>query len=479
MIQRLKRSVTGFFVYKLINAVLSAVEKDSLNLPYIAERLGVKGRFNKLIVGYARKQLDAKNPSVIMLKNFATSEPGKKLLKRILSEVNPTCKKKFISNLLVNSMILGNSQREGREKKGLPAPFLLVISPTMRCNLHCEGCYAGSYTKEEDLPIEVINRVINEAKKLGVFFITISGGEPFVRKDLLKIFAKHNDVMFQIYTNGTLIDKKLAKKLAKLGNAVPAISVEGFKKETDKRRGKGVFDKVMLAMDNLRKERVYFGFSATSTRQNIEKFDDRFIDFYIKKGCFFGWFFQYIPIGRNPDVGLAPTPEQRNKFRENVHEIRKRKPIFVADFWNDGLYSNGCMAGGKKYLHINSKGDVEPCVFVHFAVDNIKDKSLKEVLNSNFFRDIRKMQPFDENLLTPCMIIDHPAILREVCEKNNAYPTHEGAESIIKSKKITKYLDLYSKKMGKLASNAWKEKYCHFVEKRKKMFEGAKYSIKW
>lgn len=479
MIQRLRRSVTGFFVHRLINAILSAVEKDSLNLPYIAKRIGIKGRFNKLIVAYARKRLDAKNPSVIMLKNFATSEPGKKLLKRVLTEANPNCKNKFISNLLVNSMILGNSQREGREKRGLPAPFLLVISPTMRCNLRCKGCYAGSYTKEEDLDIKVIDRIISEAKKLGIFFITVSGGEPFIRKDLLKIFAKHNDVIFQIYTNGTLIDKKIAKKLAELGNAMPAISVEGFKKETDRRRGKGVFEKVMLAMDNLRKEKVYFGFSATSTKQNIEKFDDRFIDFYIKKGCIFGWFFQYIPIGRKPDVGSAPTPEQRNKFREKVHSIRKRKPIFVADFWNDGLYSNGCMAGGKKYLHINSKGDVEPCVFVHFAVDNIKNKSLKEVLNSNFFRDIRKMQPFDENLLTPCMIIDHPEILREICEKNNAYPTHEGAESLIKGKKLTKYLDLYSKEMGKLASNAWKEKYCRFVEKRVKMLEGAKYSIKW
>jgi len=474
MIQRLRRSITGFFVHKLINAVLSAVEKDSLSLSYITKKIGIRSKFNELIVKYAKKQLDEKNPSVILLKNFATSEPGKKLLKRILTEANPNCKNKFISNLLVNSMILGNFQRQRREKKGLPAPFLLVISPTMRCNLHCEGCYAGSYSKEEDLDIKVIDRVISEAKKLGVFFITISGGEPFIRKDLLKIFAKHNDVMFQIYTNGTLIDKKLAKKLAKLGNAVPAISVEGFKKETEERRGKGVFDKVILAMDNLKKERAYFGFSATSTRQNIEKFDDRFIDFYIKKGCFFGWFFQYIPIGRNPDVKLAPTPEQRNKFREKVHKIREKKPIFVADFWNDGLYSNGCMAGGKKYLHINNRGDVEPCVFVHFAVDNIKNKSLKEVLNSNFFKDIRKMQPFDENLLAPCMIIDHPKILREICEKNNAYPTHKGAESVVKDKEIIRYLDLYSKKMGKLTARPWEERYRCFVEDRKKMLEGAK-----
>jgi len=474
MIQRLRRSITGFFVHKLINAVLSAVERDSLSLSYITKKIGIRSKFNELIVKYAKKQLDEKNPSVILLKNFATSEPGKKLLKRILTEANPNCKNKFISNLLVNSMILGNFQRQRREKKGLPAPFLLVISPTMRCNLHCEGCYAGSYTKEEDLDIKVIDKVISEAKKLGVFFITISGGEPFIRKDLLEIFAKHNDVMFQIYTNGTLIDKKLAKKLAKLGNAVPAISVEGFKKETEERRGKGVFDKVILAMDNLKKERAYFGFSATSTRQNIEKFDDRFIDFYIKKGCFFGWFFQYIPIGRNPDVGLAPTPEQRNKFREKVHKIREKKPIFVADFWNDGLYSNGCMAGGKKYLHINNRGDVEPCVFVHFAVDNIKNKSLKEVLNSNFFKDIRERQPFDENLLAPCMIIDHPEILREICEKNNAYPTHKGAESIVKDKEITKYLDLYSKKMGKLTARPWEERYRCFVEDRKKMLEGTK-----
>lgn len=332
----------------------------------------------------------------------------------------------------------------------------------MRCNLNCKGCYAGSYSKEDGLEIEVIDRILKEAKEMGIYFITISGGEPFIRKDMLDIYEKHSDMYFQVYTNGILIDKKMAKKLAELGNVAPAISVEGFEKETDERRGKGVYKKVTKAMRNLKKAGVLFGFSATPTRYNSELLSsEKFIDFYIKKGCYFGWYFQYIPIGKNPDVSLMATPEQRHNLYNRVREIRKTKSIFIGDFWNDGPYSEGCIAGGKKYLHINCKGDVEPCVFVHFATDNIKNKSLREALNSPLLKAMRKRQPYSENLLMPCIIIDNPHLLREIVKETNARPTHDGAETLVEDKKITEYLDNYSKRMHNLTDKVWSERYAN------------------
>jgi len=128
----------------------------------------------------------------------------------------------------------------------------------------------------------------------------------------------------------------------------------------------------------------------------------------------------------------------------------------VADFWNDGPLVGGCIAGGRRYMHINCKGDVEPCVFVHFAVDNIKEKSLMEVVKSPFFAAIRERQKVNnKNPLLPCMIIDHPESLREVVAEHGAHPTHEGAETLITE--MADYLDQYSLEYGKLADEAWKD----------------------
>jgi len=394
---------------------------------------------------------------------FKQGHPSVKLAKNLSKNLSKNCREKLINNLIINWGLLSYNKRVEFEKKnGFSPPTLFVISPTMRCFLHCKGCYAGEYTQKDDLPIEVVDRLLTEAKeKMGIYFITISGGEPFIRKDMLEMYKKHNDMYFLVYTNGHLIDKELAKKLAELGNVAPGISVEGFEKETDERRGKGAYKKVLQAMDNLKEEGVMFGFSATPTRYNSDILaSDKFVDFYIKKGCSFGWYFQYIPIGKKPDVSLMSTPEQRDKLRKFVHEhVRDTKPIFIGDFWNDGPYVGGCMAGGRSYLHINCKGDVEPCVFVHFAVDNIKDKTVTEALKSDYFREIRKDLKTLHNWLAPCTIIDNPWILRETVEKAHAYPTHPGAETIVKDKKIREHINKYSKRVHELTDRVFEEKY--------------------
>ncbi|GAH67635.1 unnamed protein product, partial [marine sediment metagenome] len=174
----------------------------------------------------------------------------------------------------------------------------------------------------------------------------------------------------------------------------------GFEKETDRRRGKGAWARIMKSMDVLNDNGVLFGFSVTATRDNNELVvSDEFVDLLIEKGAFVGWYFNYIPIGKEPDMELMPTPEQRDYRRKRILEIRKSKKLIAADFWNDGPLVNGCMAGGKNYLHINANGDVEPCVFVHFAADNIKGKSLTDILTSDFFMAFRKRQPYTENHL--------------------------------------------------------------------------------
>ena len=380
-------------------------------------------------------------------------------LKLSSEKVSPQVREKIVMNLINNAMIQGQPKRiDFAQKYGISPPNLLVISPTMKCNLRCYGCYAWQYSKKNDLPYDVCNRVIDEANDIGLYFFVITGGEPFCWDKIYDFLERHNDSFFQIYTNGQMIDNKAAERLAELGNAVPCISVEGFEKETDERRGKGVWKKIMSAMDALRENGVLFGFSVTATRGNNELVvSDEFIDLFINKGAFIGWYFNYVPIGKEPNMELMPTPEQRDYRRSRIVEIRKIKKIIVADFWNDGPLVNGCMAGGKNYLHVNVNGDVEPCVFVHFAADNIKEKSLIDILTSDFFMAFRKRQPYTENHLRPCSIIDNPYILRDIVAETGAYPTHEGAETIISC--LAGPLDKYASDYKKIADKVWEEEY--------------------
>jgi MoaA/NifB/PqqE/SkfB family radical SAM enzyme len=383
--------------------------------------------------------------------------PTTRLIKRGLRELNPQVKKGLVNNLVLNNSYGPKAAVRERLKheEHFRPPYIMLISPSMRCNLHCVGCYASEYTKKDDLPYDVIERVVNEANAMGMYAITILGGEPFIRKDMWDLYEKHPDTEFIIFTNGTLLDEPTVDRIARLGNIAPMISIEGFKDDTDARRGAGTYDGIMHAMDLLHKAGVLFGFSSMVTRFNVETLcGDEFTDLMIQKGAYLGWHFLYMPIGRDPDPDLMPTPEQREFMRTHgASRIRATKPLFMLDFWNDAPFVGGCIAGGKEYLHINSRGDVEPCIFTHFATDNIKDKSLREVCESPFFKAIQARQPFNPNLLLPCQLIDNPQTFREIYAQYHPYPTHAGAESMINE--LAPTLDHYSSCMQKIMAPAW------------------------
>lgn len=391
---------------------------------------------------------------------WKNNHPSLKVAMRVLKETSPNHKKQIIKCFVTNQLLVGSSKRKlfSEKEGGFYPPGLFVISPTMKCNLNCFGCYAGMYKKDEDLSFETLDRIMNEAKDMGVYFVVVSGGEPFFRKDLLKLFEKHNDMAFHVYTHGGLLDEELVGKLAKLGNVLPAISVEGFKEETDKRRGQGHYEKVIKAMSLLKKAGILFGYSATMTKNNAGVLtSDEFVDHYMKQGCTVGWYFLYTPVGKEPNWNIVPTPEQRDMLRERVAYFRETKEMVFGDFWNDGPVVGGCIAGGRKYFHINSKGDVEPCVFCHFALHNINKTSLREAVTSPLFKKIQEYQKNNKNLLRPCMIIDKPNVYRDVCSMPGVYFTHDGAENVVT--KFSKEIDEYAASYGALADKAWNEKY--------------------
>jgi len=381
-----------------------------------------------------------------------------RIFRRVMTQLSPHCLRTVGRNLFINGLLRSSKLRaEFEQREGFGPPFTILISPTMQCNLQCAGCYSGRYVRESGLSLELMHRILGEARSFGSRFIVFSGGEPLTRRDdLFKLIDEYNDMYFMFYTNGTLINDAVADQLAQLGNAGAIMSLEGFEAATDARRGKGVYQKVMAAMDRLRERGVPFGTSLTVTSRNVEELtSSEYFAHLTAKGVMVAWFFLFMPVGKDPDVSLMPSPEQREYLRQRGMALRMEFPIFIADFWNDAPYVGGCIAGGRNYIHINANGDVEPCVFTHFAVDNIQGKGLLEVLNSDFFRTIRSKQPYTENLLTPCMIIDNPDVFRNVVRTCCAYPTHEGAEDVVV--KIKDELDEYGRRERALGDEIWEK----------------------
>jgi hypothetical protein len=179
----------------------------------------------------------------------------------------------------------------------------------------------------------------------------------------------------------------------------------------------------------------------------------------MERGALFGWYFLFLPVGKDPVLDLAPSPDQRVEMGRRVARLRSDLPIFLGDFWNDGPAVGGCMAGGKTYLHILSNGNVEPCVFCHFSSDNIRGKTLLEVSNSPFFKAIRREFPYNEtgNLLRPCMIIDNPRVLRTLVEQYVIPAGHSHADAVIRDPRFIAWTDWYSARMAELTEPAWEQ----------------------
>ena len=454
ILEDMKRKIKGYGQKELIRRILKLVPNASNRNLLAMLRLAQK------LAG----DPDNKRKIGNLIEIFESGHPGIEFGKKLLSRPNKNCVDKLVENFFINNTLVGSGKREHIElSEGVRPPFFLVLSPTMRCNLSCVGCSTREYSTENDLPFEIIDRIISEAKDLGIFFITTQGGEMFLRHDMFEIYEKHDDVYFQVYSNGILIDTEIARRLAELGNVEVNLSVEGFEKETESRRGKGVWKKIMEAMDNLREEGCIFGFSATMTRQNADALtSDEFVDLMVDKGCYLGWYFQYLPIGKEPDLEMMPTPQQRNRLRQQVTRWRDTKEIFIGDFWNDGAHVEGCMAG-RLFLHINNKGDVEPCAFAHFAVDNIHGKTLREVMNSPFMKAVRRMQQaqnapqaYSDNLLTSCMIIDQPWVLRELVSTYGARAT-DGGDGLL-SGEVAEGLDSYSQEIHSIYDPLWEKR---------------------
>lgn len=324
--------------------------------------------------------------------------------------------------------------------------------------MHCVGCWSGTYGAKHNLSFEDMDRIVTQGKQLGTYLYLMTGGEPMVRwNDIRKLAEKHNDCFFAMFSNSTLITEEVCKEVVRLGNITYFLSIEGTPETNDSRRGQGHYDAVMRAMDLLKKYGIVFGTSICYTKANIEAVtDEKFLRFIASKGARYGFYFHFMPVGNNAVPELMPTPEQRKMIIDKIRYYRSPEcdlEFYPMDFQNDGEYVGGCIAGGRNYFHINSSGDAEPCVFIHFSNANIHEKSILECLQSPLFMAYHEGQPFNRNQLRPCPMLENPKLLREMVKATGAHQTNE--ESPEEVDHLCAKCDDYAAKWAPVADEIW------------------------
>ncbi len=423
----------------------------------------------KSAVKYARKDFDRNAPKILKLVEKADVKKVNRStyrgLHKVMDDPNNNWMR-FIRDIICNTdehvieklsppllNIAINSydkRMESIAKYGCNVPWAILMDPTAACNLKCKGCWAAEYGHNSNLSYDDLNRIITQGKELGTYMYLYTGGEPTMRrKDIMRLCREHSDCAFISFTNGTLIDDSFADEIREVGNFFPAFSIEGYEEDNDFRRGDGTFKRCTAAMQRLQDRGVPFGASLCYTSRNTEVLaSDEYIDWLIERGVKFAWFFTYMPTGNGAVTELMASSEQRALMYKKMHEWRKTKSIFALDFWNDGEYVQGCIAGGRHYFHINSNGDCEPCAFVHYSNVNIKEVSVLEALKSPLFMAYKKNQPFNNNMLRPCPVLDNPGAISKMVNETGAYSTEmEHPESAN---------ELFDKTVN--AAKAWKVK---------------------
>ncbi len=405
----------------------------------------------------------------------------------IIQSIERSIDKKILSKATANKILklwttalLKQGNGTKNKKNG---PFLLVISPGHACNLRCKDCYADSISSGKKLRWDILDRIISDAKRLwDIKLVVFSGGEPFAyssnNKGILDIVEKNPDILFLAFTNGVLIDKETASRISEYGNLTPAFSVEGLKNTTENRRGKGIFSKILDSMELVREKGIPFGISTTVSSDNItEVLDDRFLDFFFNKnGAFYGFYFQYLPIGRNADFSNMPTPSERLVFWERIWEVIERQKLFLIDFWNHGPLVDGCIAAGRDggYLYIDWDGKVMPCVFAPYSAGNIQElynegKGLESIYDSPFFKSIREWQKdygFKQqdparkgNLLISCPYRDHHKDFMEWVRKLKPEPEDKNSLTILTGQEYCTNMEKYNRGLTEVFDPVWEQEY--------------------
>ena len=316
--------------------------------------------------------------------------------------------------------------RQDYEKNGQNIPVFLIASITSSCNLHCTGCYSRANDAcSDDEPFNQLtddewDDIFKQSRDIGISFIVLAGGEPMLREDVILKASNYPEILFPIFTNGTMMNDDYFKLFDDNRNLIPVLSIEGDEEVTDLRRGEGIYRQLVSSMDLMRKNNIIFGASVTFTKGNIDKtLSDEFIEELHDFGCKVVFFIEYVPVDANaPNLSLSDN--QRDYMLDEINNLREKYPqMLFMSFPGDEKESGGCLAAGRGFFHINSHGGAEPCPASPFSDINVKDTSILEVLESNLFKSLRNNGLLMSHHEGGCVLFEHEEDVKKILDNHS------------------------------------------------------------
>lgn len=283
------------------------------------------------------------------------------------------------------------ARRLAAERDQVMIPPVMIFSVTNHCNLNCKGCYAQGKIKKgkEELSLERIDQLFGEASELGIGVIMLAGGEPLMRPEILWTASAYRDIVFPVFTNGTLLSHGSISYFKRKRNLIPILSIEGGRSNTDQRRGEGMHSRIIQAMGELKQSGCFFGLSLTLTRTNFEQVTrPEWLWQNYKLGSRLFFLVDYVPQSE-AEQHLCLTGQQKRELQERLAMARTRIPAHFVSLPGDESRYGGCLAAGRGFVHISADGSLEPCPFAPYSDINIGERGLKEALRSDFLSRIR------------------------------------------------------------------------------------------
>ncbi len=308
-----------------------------------------------------------------------------------------------------------------RLRNGRHFPAFLFVSVTNRCNLKCQGCWVTTGQSNRTLEPELLDRIIVQAKREQCRFFGILGGEPFLHPQLLEILGRHRDCYFQVFTNGTVLDRETAREMRRLGNITPLISLEGLEQVSDERRGGArVFQRSLDGLTCCRQEKLLTGVATSVCKTNFKDLvSETFVRELIERGVHYLWYYIYRPVGEQPSVELCLSAEEIVALRRFIVEIRGRVPLIIVDAYWDAEGRALCPAATGISHHIGPGGDIEPCPPVQFARENVRDSNdLVALMERSDF--LAKFRRFSASRTRGCVLLDCPQDLGDWMKEQTA-----------------------------------------------------------
>lgn len=310
------------------------------------------------------------------------------------------------------------------EDNGIHIPPFLIASITKSCNLACKGCYAMAFAGcgekgGQSLTAAEWGNIFTEAQHLGIAFILLAGGEPLLRRDILAEAIQRPHILFPIFTNGTLLDRELITLFQKHKNLLPVLSLEGTEKETDERRGKGVYAAIEEAMGQFKKRRTFFAASITVNRENIATVtEDGFVRGLMDRGCKLIFYVEYVAADPGTEA-LTLEEEERTYLKRRTEALRRNcSPVPFLCFPGDEEKLGGCLGAGRGFFHIGVGGDAEACPFSPFSDINLKNNSLLAAIQSPLFHNLAANGFLNQDHRGGCALLPKAGEVRAMADES-------------------------------------------------------------